>query len=172
MAVTASATPSLNISYRLSQTSRKLTAHEEASIGYTAFSFGDGTGIGGVNFGLRQTGLLPSGGSISIDLQSITKHLFNTGINVNFSDVKGVIFTNSSTTDSATPPYFNIVASGVDGFSGLFNSGSGDIRLRPQSTWSLTNYQGISTGPTDKKVSLIDSGSGIGYEFLVVGVTG
>ena len=178
MAVTASATPSLNITYTLSQVGPKLSVNEMASIGYYGdrLTFGNGTGIGSINFGVRETGYLVSGETLYFDLTSMYKTIFNTSLNINFSDVKGAIVTNTYNPTgielASDMPYFNIRATGLEGLSGLFNGGSGNIKLRPQSTWTLTDYVGVSTNTVNKKISLIDSGSGVPYELIVIGVTG
>lgn len=178
MAVTASATPSLNISYTLTQLGPKLSVNEQASVGYygDSLTFGNGTGIGSINFGVRETGYLVSGGTGYFDLTSMYKTIFNTSLNIGFSGVKGIIVTNTyNPTGIAVAsdiPYFNIRATGLEGLSGLFNDGSGNIKVRPQSTWALTDYVGVSTNTVNKQISLIDSGSGVPYELIVIGVTG
>ena len=176
MAVTASATPSLNIAYSLTQTDPKLAVSENASIGYSNITFSNGTGIGNINFGVNRSGSLSSGGTETFDLKSLFKSVYNTGIDVNFTGIRGLLVTN--TYDAPTGmvasniPYFNVVASGLNGLSGLFNGGSGNVKVRAKSTWVLTDYVAIPTNTTNRQISLIDSGSGVPYEMIIIGVTG
>ena len=184
MAVTASATPDLNITFTLEQSTVNIAATEIARAGYSALTFGNGTGMGQINMAVKQSGYLPSGQTQSVDMSSFPKRLFNTSFNLDFTsgNVKGFIITNTNAAptglsgtgmiDTSTVPYINILATGTDGFSGLFNGGSGNVKIRPQSTWGLTNIVGIVPTSTNKTISIRDSGSGVPYELLVVGVTG
>ena len=176
MAVTASATPSLSLTYSLLQTDPKLSVSESASIGYTNLTFNHGTGIGGVTFGIKESGFLPSGGTVNFDLKSMFKTIYHTGMNINFTGIRGFMVTNTYNAPTgmvgSAIPYFNMRATGLDGFSGLFNGGSGNVKVRAKSTWALTDYVAVPTNTTNKQISLIDSGSGVPYEMVVVGVTG
>ena len=106
--------------------------------------------------------------------------------------IKGIVVTNTWTVPdsgewgneagSGIPaydfPYMRIVATGNDGFSGLFNGESGNIKINPHGNWTFTDfvgitpYQDIITNSMFTKFSLIDSGSGVPYNILIVGVTG
>ena len=194
MAVSASATPSLNISYSITETNTDTSFTESAGIGYTTLTYANGTGIGQINAGVSTTGTLPSGGTGVFDFNDYKKSLFNSSISMTFASsgstaspsnpeygVKGIIVTNTwSTTGTlpATLPYFTIAATGIDGFSGLFNGESGNINVVPTGTWAYIDHVGKTpiyntvTSTYNTKISLVDSGSGVTYEILVVGVTG
>ena len=202
--IIATAKPSLNISYSLTDTSSigdaLSTITESTSVGYTTLEFSYGTGVGQINMGITHTGTLPSGGSVQFDFDAFPKPLFGGKYNLSFASralagtpinpeqgVKGILITNTWSHPSgslpsgfsiAEIPSFVIAASGEDGFSGLFNEGSGSVKVMPSSTWGFTDYVGVTPhmgplgGALNNKISLIDSGSGISYEIAVVGVTG
>ena len=106
--------------------------------------------------------------------------------------IKGIVVTNTWTVPdsgevgnedgSGIPayefPYMRIVATGVDGFSGLFNGESGNVKINPHGNWTLTDFVGITPYQDQTynqpytKFTLIDSGSGVSYNLLIVGVTG
>ena len=178
--VTASAQPLLNISYTLEQVESDTPTNiltEYANVGSNSIFFSDGTGIGRVNLGVKSTGYLPSGGTVFFDATAMPKEIFYGSITGNFSlGIKGVIITNTLEPPSATPatemPYFYIRATGTNRFSNLFSGGSGNVKVGPKSTWAVTNYLGFFPNPANKAFSLVDSGSGVPYELLFVGITG
>ena len=77
-------------------------------------------------------------------------------------------------------PYIQIKATGTAGFTGLFGGqagASGNIPLYPNSTWSYTSTRGAipyshTTNSNQHLLYLEDSGSGVPFEMVVVGVTG
>ena len=201
MPILATATPSLTISYTVSQSDSTQTFSESTSVGYSAFTFSDGTGMGQINMGIKNTGYLPSGDTKIFDFDAFPKEVFNSSYDVSFTSrsqvglvlnpergVKGILITNTwehpsgsfpSGFTTGELPYFTIAATGQAGFTGLFNDGSGGIQVMPSSTWAYTNYVGatptigyLGEGNFNNFLSLIDSGSGVPYEIIVVGVTG
>ena len=198
--IIATAKPSLNISYSLTDGDALSTTTESTSVGYTTLEFSYGTGVGQINMGITHTGTLPSGGSTEFDFDAFPKPLFGGVYNLSFASranagvpinpehgIKGILVTNTWKHPSGSLPSgfsiseipsFVISASGEAGFSGLFNEGSGSIKVMPSSTWSFTDYVGVTPhmgplgGALNNKISLIDSGSGISYEIALVGVTG
>jgi len=202
MAISASSTPSLQITYSLAQSDSSQSFSESSSVGYTRFRFKDGTGLGQVNMGIKNTGYLPSGGTKIFDFDAFPKDVFGSSFPVSFTSraqagnvlnpergIKGILVTNTWTHPSGNIPasgfnleelpYLTIAATGQSGFTGLFNDGSGAITVMPSSTWAYTNYVGatptigyLGIGNFNNFVSLIDSGSGVPYEIVVVGVSG
>ena len=202
MPIQANSNPYLTVSYTLSQSDSTQTFSESSSAGYSSFEFTDGTGLGQINMGIKNTGYLASGGTKIFDFDAFPKEVFNTSYDISFTSrsqvgtvynpergVKGILITNtwSHPSGGAFPsgfttgdmPYFTIAATGIAGFTGLFNDGSGGIQVMPSSTWAYTNYVGatptigyLGEGDFNNFISLIDSGSGVPYEVVVVGVTG
>ena len=143
--VTAIALPALSMSYSITDTSAvgdaSSSTTESTSVGYKTLQFEYGTGIGQVNMGITHTGTLPSGESTQFDFDAFPKPLFGGTYNVSFASranagvpinpeqgIKAILITNTWTHPSgALPsgfttsqiPSFSVVASGIDGFSGL-----------------------------------------------------
>ena len=68
-------------------------------------------------------------------------------------------------------PRLTLSATGVSGFAGLFNADSGNLALRPYSTFAFSDYVGIPVVGDQKVLTLTDlDGSGCSYEITVVGV--
>ena len=181
--VTASSQPLLNISYSLSQlestdSETDTTIEETTDAGFTDLFYNNGTGIGEINLGVKTTGYLASGGTTYFDITEMPKEIFYGSITGNFTlGVKAFITTNlwlppSSGITAGELPYFTIQATGTNAFTNLFSNGSGNINVTPQSTWGVTNYVGFFPNENNKLFSFVDSGSGVPYELLIVGVTG
>lgn len=181
-------------------------AFEQASVGYVSDAvfgtntlvFGHGNYTGQVNMGIAISGSLPSGGTLGFDFSALEKPMFGKSISVGFAQsytstptagsgnrVRSITIVNKwngsgndgfSGLEPSGLPYLTVAAIGGSGFSGLFNGGSGNIKIRPHSSWSFTDYIGVypikSGTPEQYALTLIDSGSGVPYEMIVVGVTG
>ena len=210
MAITTTSTPSLNISYTMTDDSTLNTLSETSSVGSTTFVFENGTGVGQVNAGVTVTGNLPSGGTLVIDFSGINKSILGGSVPYQFSrniastypngsgpSVREILIINKYNGISGTGtdyiayqelPFFTIKATGTAGFSGLFGGqistytlgdGSGNIPVFPNSSWGFTNIRGASafadtndSYPNQHLLYLEDSGSGVPFEMVVVGVTG
>lgn len=202
MPLSATATPSIDITYTLVQTEGDTVVSETASVGYTDLSYVNGTsGLGNIDVGLTQTGTIPANGTVVLDFSSLSKSVLGGSFPVNFAQhyagtvplhvtancVRGLVITNTWSHPSGTGlpsdfslrnlPYFTIAATGSAGFSGLFNGESGNIKVMPSSTWAFTDYVGVAPiyGHADhnrSEITLKDSGSGVPYQIVVVGVTG
>ena len=200
MAVIATATPAMTLSYTLTDTQNDRSISESSNIGLTTYTFSGGTGVGAIDAGVSITGSLPSGEKTDYYMSGIDKTVLNGNIALNFlraggatydpgadrpfNRIRGVIVKNTWTHPSGyipsdfglnEYPYLTIAATGDRGFSGLFNGESGMVKLMPDSAWMFTDSVGVSAGastsPQDQ-LTLIDSGSGVPYELSIVGTTG
>ena len=148
--------------------------------------------------GITLSGTLPSGGNLGFDFSELEKPVFGSTISIGFAQrvastpvagsgnrVRSITIVNKwngsgnngfSGLEPSGLPYLTVAAIGGSGFSGLFNGESGNIRIKPYSSWSFTDYIGVypmkSGSPEQYALTLIDSGSGVPYEMVVVGVTG
>jgi len=194
MAISASATPALTMSYTITDTQTDRTISESATAGFSSLIFANGTGVSQVDAGVTLTGSLPSGGSTVFSMTGVPKVVFNKTIDLNFgrnpagtfpvtrpgNRIRGILIRNTWEHPSGTPPadftipeypYISIMASGAKGFSGLFN-GSGDYKIMPDSAWVFVDSVGIAVGNNQDELGLIDSGSGVSYEIGIIGTTG
>ena len=131
--------------------------------------------------GCQTTGTLGASSNTILDFTAFPMEIFNSNINVNFSSgIKSITITNnwggptqgfaSGNSDMAS---LTIAATGLNGFSGLFNGESGNIKLLPYGSWTFTDWVGVLPNATNKEISIIDNdGSGVTYEVTVVGVSG
>ena len=195
MAITTTVTPTLQMSYTTTDVQSNRSVSESATIGFISQEFSNyisGTGYNEVNAGVIFTGVLGSGSGYTVSMTGVPKRVFTKTMYLNFTatnttpssgqGIKGIQVVNSYNGPSGTGfnhmskadlPYITVGATGLLGFSGLFGDGSGGHRIYPQSTWSSTFTQGQTpVTPSAIDVALIDSGSGVPYEVMIVGVTG
>ena len=192
MAITVSAVPQFQLTYTLTETSPSTfdslfdsvgsATSSESTIGGSKITFSDGTGTGAVNMGAELTGTLPSGGSIDFNITSFEKSSYGVAGTVDFSSgVKAITVVNTysgglsgwpaSGYSPSDMPRLTLSATGVSGYSGLFNADSGNLALRPYSTFAFSDYVGIPVVGDQKVLTLTDlDGSGCSYEITVVGV--
>ena len=152
-------------------------------VGGNAVTLTHGLASGEMNWGDQTTGVLSPGGTTTIDLTAFPSQAFNTTTDVNFSSVKSVVLTNSWTGPDGSgfaSGYpcdamggIGIAANGANGFTGLFNGGTGNIKVHPFGSFSHTDWCGIPVESVNKNINIIDiDGSGAYFELTVVGITG
>ena len=181
MANTVSSPPSIGITYSITDSSSDATLTESTAV-TRSIVFSDGTGTGLVNMGMSASGYLPSGGFITKDFKSLTKTIFGSDITLDFTNVKGIVVgaTWAGPSGSGIPsgypveniPFLSINATGSNGFTDLFNGETGNVYVGHRGSWSYVSFTGIPTSSTQRNINLLDSGSGIAYEMIAVGVTG
>ena len=181
MATSISATPSVGITYTLTETNSDTVLTESTSVANT-ITLVNGIGTGMATMGAYTSGYLPSGGTLVHDITSLTKPVFGSNVSINFTNVKGVVITANWGGPSGTGipagyplsqmPHLTINTAGTDGFTDLLNGQDGYIKVGHRSSWSLVDFTGIPTSSSQKKINLVDSGSGIAYEMIVVGLPG
>ena len=121
MAITASASPSLNINYTLINSESTQTTSEVSSVGYSTMKFPDGSGTGQITMGTVITGSIASGETVYFDFRQLLKKVWDSYISLDFSSpdnlpispylkpahgIKGILVTNSWNA--------NVFSSGVD----------------------------------------------------------
>ena len=181
MATSILASPSVGITYTLTETNSDSTLSESTAVS-NSITFANGTGTGQANYGASTTGFLPSGGTLVHDLTAFNKSVFGSTVTLDFANIKGVVITANWGGPSGTGipagyplsqmPHLTINTAGTDGFTDLLNGQDGYIKVGHRSSWSLVDFTGIPTSSSQKKINLVDSGSGIAYEMIVVGLTG
>jgi hypothetical protein len=114
------------------------------------------------------TGVLPSGGTNQIDLFSLPQTTFKYTQNIEFTGVKYFAIFN---TDSDYGYDFNITATGINACTNLFNGGSGNLVVKPDSSFSYNDkYDGFAVSSNQRYVYLNDAGSGVHYKLFVLGL--
>jgi len=174
---------SYTTAYATTLTEAGSSSASRSILGGTTITYVNGTGSGAIDMGATLTGNLTPGGTTVIDFTSFPSRVFDETSNLNFDSIKNIVITNSwaGPTGGGYPSGFPcdqmaglcIGAIGVDGFTGLFNAETGNMKIRPFGSWTYSDWCGVSVGAGNKELSLIDcDGSGVSYEVTVVGVTG
>ena len=167
MSLSITATYNNKSSFSLTETNAGESASLSDSKNLSA-SFTYGTGDNQVTNGVSITGVLPSGGTVEFDLQAISQTTFNATQNISFSGVKHFSVYNDSTTEGYD---FTITATGTNAFTNIFNGGSGNLMVKPYSSFSYNDvYTGTVVSSTNKSFELNDQGSGVNYKIMVLGL--
>ncbi len=114
---------------------------------------------------------LPSGGTYTINLQSLTRVVFGSNVAVGFENVKCIAVKNQDTNIGA---YLTVTASGADGFTSIFDGSTGKAPVHPKCSIVFPNIvRGWTVSPTNRKFYLNDiGGSGVTIEVSVIGCSG
>jgi hypothetical protein len=132
-------------------------------------SYTYGSGNAQVTNAISMTGVLSSGLSTRIDLTAVPQQTFAGTQYVSFTGIKHISVINKSESNGYD---FNICATGTSAFTNLFNGGSGNLTVKPYSTFSQ-NSPNYATPVTsgNKFLFMKDSGSGTNYKVMILGLT-
>ena len=166
MTIKVTASSQVRTTYNFTETSSTSVRSNLETVNSSP-SYTYGTGVFEINAGIKNTGVLPSGGATIVDLQSMSSTAFGVTSTVAFTGVKNVTVYNTSTTQGRD---INIRATGSNAFTSLFNGGSGNLLIKPYSSFSYSDPYGLTVTGSQKNLSLFDvSGSGATYEICVLG---
>lgn len=116
------------------------------------------------------TGTMSSGGTGNLNLQSLSQSVFGYTINKNLVNIRSFDIKNTSTRSGAN---LYIDVSSSSGFKEAFGYPTGLIRLGPSSNYSVNDYfRGWDVTSNAKHIRLIDGGSGVSYEMVIMGCSG
>lgn len=121
-----------------------------------------------VDAGVSTSGVLPSGGTVVVNFQSVSKTQFGITTTVGFSGVKNLLISNTATVSGYD---IAVRATGTGALTDLFNGGSGNLLIKPYSTYVYNDpYRGLRTSGTQNRIQLFDvSGSGAPYSISILG---
>ena len=133
-----------------------------------------GTGSFQVNSIIRNTGVVASGSNLPINFGSYNTNYFGaTGV-VNFQKVKSIIISNTSTSSGVD---LNIRATGTNAATGFFNGGSGNLVIKPYSSFIYNDpYDGVNVSSLNRLqlhnvASTSGSTSGVAsYNITIMGI--
>lgn len=126
-----------------------------------------GSGDFKITGGVIQSGAIPSGSVTSIDLTAMSKEFLDYTAVIGFSGVKSICITNTSTVKGRD---IAVRATGTGAFTTMFNGGSGNVLVKPYSSYIYNNPYGDRTSAALKRIQLFDvSGSGATYSVSVLG---
>jgi len=107
---------------------------------FSSYNFTEGSGSGQVDFAVTLTGLLGSGAKFDIDLRNIPITTAGVSSGVFFDVLKGIAVHNTS---EGYGQDLNIHATGVQPYgTGLFNGGSGNLIIKPFSSYQWSDPLG------------------------------
>lgn len=167
MAKTIQAKVLSQVQYSFQDTINNQT-RSDADATQNAAEYTYGTGNLQVNGIVRSTGVLASGGSTVLDLQSLSIDVFGATQVVSFDNVKTLLISNTATTLGYD---MSIQATGVGGATGFYNGGSGNNIVKPYSSFMYNDpYTGVDV-TTNNTIHLHDvGGSGTSYSYTVMGI--
>lgn len=166
MTIVVSASALVKTAFNFTETeSGTIRSENESVTASRAYTYGSGDFE--IEAAVKTTGVLPSGGSVVLDLNAMTNTSFGITSTVAFSGVKTVTVFNTSTVKNRD---INIRATGSNAFTNMFNGGSGNLLIKPYSSFSYNDPYKLAVSSTQKNITLFDvSGSGATYEICVLG---
>ena len=166
MTITVTASSLVKTAFNFTETqSGTIRSSNESLTASRAYTYGSGNFE--INAGVKNTGVLPSGGATIVDLSSMSSTSFGVTSTIAFTGVKNVTVHNTSTVKNRD---INIRATGSNAFTNLFNGGSGNLLIKPYSSFSYSDPYSLAVTGSQKNISLFDvSGSGATYEICVLG---
>lgn len=143
-----------------------LTLNDSHSL-FRTYTYGSGEGQ--VSNIVSITGQLTESGISRIDLYSMPQTTFKFSQNIQFTGVKYISVYNTDSTEGSD---FTVCATGANACTNLFNGGSGNLLVKPQSSFSYNDqFSGFTVSTSQRYVYLNDSnGSGVSYKIFVLGL--
>ena len=114
------------------------------------------------------SGTVPANNSVPLDFNALNASNLGSDYTFNFDKIKGVIIHNQET---GVGNILTINATGSDGYTGIFNGGTGNLQIHPEGTFSYIDKFGTDAPSSYGKLWLInDTSSGISYQMVAVGI--
>lgn len=166
MTIVVTASSLVKTSFNFTETQSSTIRSENESVSANrAYTYGSGSFE--IDGAVKTTGILPSGGSVILDVTAMSNTSFGITSTVAFSGIKTITVYNTSTVQNRD---INIRATGSNAFTNIFNGGSGNLLIKPYSSFTYNDPYKLATSPTQKNISLFDvSGSGATYEICILG---
>lgn len=167
MSKTIQAKTLAQISYTFTDTvnSRSITDSDSYQ---NAASYTYGTGELQVTHIGKSSGVMASGGVSGFDTTAFTVETLGTSYNINFTGIKSIVVQNQSTVKGYN---VNITATGSNAINEIFNGGSGNIVLKPYSSYVFNDpYIGAISDGSNKDFQISDGGSGATISITILGL--
>ena len=178
MATTATVTVSSDIAYTVVDEIDANNINRYArSLDYSlVYNYGTGvigTGSGSpsnsqVNLFVASSGHISGGQQAVIDFRAYNKYTLGSNYTLEFDELKGLVVENNN---SGTGMVLNLVATGTNAFTNIFNGGSGNMNINPLGTYMYTDLYGTQVTDSNKLLYINnDTITGIDYSIIAVGV--
>lgn len=171
MSISITAKSSSQVHYSITQSisNQRVISDSETTIVSSNYSYG--TGNLQINTIAKATGVLSSGDSTILDLNSVSVDNFGVTYNVSFDKVKSILVSNTETSKGAD---ISIKATGTYPFTDIFNGGSGNLLIKPYSSFIYNDpFDGITITPSgNNRLEIFDiGGSGASYSVTILGIS-
>jgi hypothetical protein len=166
MGIVVTAKALVNTNYNFTETELgTIRSDSESATKSRDYTYGSGNFK--ITGAVKQTGVLPSGGIVTINFNAVSKEFIEYSGTVGFSGVKNFTVVNESTVQGRD---IAVRATGTGAFTNLFNGGSGNLLVKPYSCFTYNDPYGLRTSPTQRNIQLFDvSGSGAAYSLVILG---
>jgi len=181
MALDTTATLSADISFKQQDLNTNSTNNFQGNVGYSvALASGTGTLPKQIDsvYNLQEY-VLASGATGTFNFQSLSQNIFNGTITLPMTGIKSLIIRNHNT---GTNEYLLLAATGLQGFTNLFNGETGNVRVHPGGAYFYTDpYNGTAVTSANKYLHVMNAGpdhgnaaenTGIKITVVAVGITG
>lgn len=172
MAITATAKITNNLNFTLNQQGDNRQSETASLNSSVDLIDGPGTGNFEINYGVMKSGYLETGNTVIFDFRNISKNIFDIISTISFTGIKSIIIENRST---GVDWDLDLHATGANGLSGMFNGGSGDLKIKPYGVWTYSDVMsGENIGNGNKELTIENNNgmTGVDWTMVVVGVTG
>lgn len=140
MAITTAVTTTSSASWRTKDVSandsNKFFDDQGQFLYSKAFTQGSGS-IGEINLQWADRFTLISGVDTTLDLQNLSTSMFSTSITSSFTGLKDCLVVNNTTGVNSK---ISILSTGVNAFTTMWNNGSGNLEVMPNSALHFTAY--------------------------------
>ena len=178
MATTATVTVSSDIAYSVVDEvdTNNINRYARALDYSLIYNYGTGiigTGSGSpsnsqVNLFVASSGHISGGEQEIIDFRAYNKFTLGSNYTLEFDELKGLIVENNN---SGTGMILNLVATGTNAFTNVFNGGSGHISINPLGSHIYTDIYGTTVNSSNRLLYINnDTVTGIDYSIIAVGV--
>ena len=157
MALNTTAILSSDIVFQQQDTESTSLDNRQGSLTYS-HSLTSGTGSNNIN-------------SVGKDFTNLSQSIVGGSMTVPMSNLKSVIVRNSSST---TGEDVLVRATGSNALTEIFNGGSGDLSIKPSTTYMYSDpYTGATINSSNKNFQILNDGTGtISIDVIAIGVTG
>jgi len=170
MAITVAASALVKSSFNFTESaSYSIRSDNDSALSNCAYTFGSGDLQ--INCAVKQTGMLPSSGSVMLDLTALTYTTFNTSKTISMTGIKNICFNNNATVSGYD---LQIRATGTGAMTDIFNGGSGYMLIKPYSSYQYNNPfgKGDRVTSTKKNLTLFNTGpTGVPYSLTIFGIS-
>ncbi|NVM37496.1 MAG: hypothetical protein HWN81_18010 [Candidatus Lokiarchaeota archaeon] len=148
---------------------RDTNASESSFINTTKILY-SGIGSGQADYGVYDQVALGVGGSVHLNMQALSKPLFDLNPTVNFQKIKAIGIYNEATQTGTDV----LVKATGNGLTEIFNGGTGNVVVKAYGVYQYWDViSGVTVDASNRNLSITNAGTtGCTISYSIVGVTG